>query len=116
MSSRWACQNAQHPVTLKVESHNGRQVDGGIMVLRDRPKGPGQDQGDHLDLDLLLNRQSHWHQNKKREQFGFRETVLVSHIEYKKGIVLKEGKSFLYPSRQNEMTSDLLWEIPFKYV
>jgi hypothetical protein len=42
-----------HAVTLKViESHNGRQVDRGITVLRDRPKGRDQDQGDHFDLDL----------------------------------------------------------------
>ncbi len=26
----------------------------------------------------------------------FRKTVLAAHIEYKKGIVLKEGKFFLY--------------------
>jgi hypothetical protein len=41
----------------------------------------------------------------RREQLGFRKTVLTAHIEYKKGIVLKEGKSFLYPktSIRNEL-------------
>ena len=43
-----------HPVTLKVESHNGGQVDREIKVLKVRPKGRDQDQGDRFDLDLVL--------------------------------------------------------------
>ncbi len=33
----------------------------------------------------------------EREHPVFRKTVLVSHIEYKKGIVLTKDKSLLYP-------------------
>ena len=36
----------------------------------------------------------------RRNLFFRKKTVLATHVGYKKGIVLKEIKSFLYPSRQ----------------
>ena len=44
----------------------------------------------------------------RRKQLGFRKTVLTVHIEYLKGIVLKEGKSFLYP--KSSIRNELLLE------